>query len=293
MVADLSGKQAVFNLEDHGQLQREWDRVVEAGGDGTLQWRNSAAWLNDMSFQLRYPDGPWPPLPPGVQRLISVPYPTELQTGDHIGVYHRTNTDIPPVRARVASVDRIRGALVVQSLDGGTFPERTQDYRWRIDGDVKDRFSFVVSAVFNRQLLERATERYVMEAWLTGIILEELPCHVSCRVHWLDEQDFALFASTYKRWQNGGAPLGDASYELLYHLAVGSRPGGVVGINSMHVATEAEKERAVGKDGTQWDMDYIEQYGLFYVPPSVETRRAMRRAQRAGRANAGKQGKPS
>jgi hypothetical protein len=40
-------------------------------------------------------------------------------------------------------------------------------------------------------------------------------------------------------------------------------------------------------------MDYIEQYGLFYVPPSVETRRAMRRAQRAGRANAGKQGKPS
>jgi hypothetical protein len=58
----------------------------------------------------------------------------------------------------------------------------------------------------------------------------------------------------------------------------------------MHVATPEEREQAVGKDGTQWDMAYIEKMGLFYVPPHVEARRAIRRAQRAKRAKRANKG---
>ncbi|CAQ84194.1 MULTISPECIES: hypothetical protein [Photorhabdus] len=135
-------------------------------------------------------------------------------------------------KTHVVKFDRInRQILLRKNTDlENNFPSEnnTSHYRWHFSGEKyaqTDHFSFVVSAVLNRELIERGTvDLYKLESWVKTEILSELPAHISLVIHWLSSEEFEKFASTYKVWQNNGAPLGDHAYKILETLTLGKKP---------------------------------------------------------------------
>lgn len=125
----------------------------------------------------------------------------------------------------------------------------------------------MVSVVINRQLIENdKVDPYKLEAWVKTEILAEFPAHLSMIFHWLSPEHFKNFASTYKRWQNNGAPLGDEAYNILETLTLGRLPSEATGTGNMRIATEQQRKEVIGDSGTEWNEKVIEDNQLLYVP---------------------------
>ncbi|MNH13110.1 hypothetical protein D3C79_726720 [compost metagenome] len=170
----------------------------------------------------------------------------------------------------VVSVDPIANTLVVHCDDAFPLAARANQYYWYFASSgyaTQDRFSFMVSVVFNQAtLLELTKDPYAAEAWVRETIMAEVPSHIGVLLHWKPRWEFNQFAQTYSKWQSGGAVLGDPSFALLKMLALGHSPDGLEGIGSMYVATLAQHAKVVGVDGSDWNSDVIEEEQLFYVP---------------------------
>uniref|UniRef100_UPI001CEDF467 hypothetical protein n=1 Tax=Photorhabdus antumapuensis TaxID=2862867 RepID=UPI001CEDF467 len=74
------------------------------------------------------------------------------------------------------------------------------------------------------------------------------------------------FASTYQRWQNNGAPLGDEAYHILKTLTLGRLPSAATGIGNMRIATAQQRIEVIGESGTEWNTEVIISNQLVYVP---------------------------
>ncbi|AZC38223.1 hypothetical protein [Pseudomonas chlororaphis] len=272
---DSTGAVLTCSMQDNEQLARNLDKVIEAMKAGTLRWKNSNVWLHDMWYPLSYGDAK--NLKEGEKRIVEThdaPYPVMLQKSDQIAIrYHISpNASLLEddkqsiIHAQVVPRDWINGSFVIKAKDGSTLPEEVANYRWYIDDQGKtlsDRFSFMVSLVFPRSLLAGLTDACATEAWIKQCILDEIPCHISALVHWLDDSAFAQFGVTYQGWQNDGAPLGDRSYQLLKQLTLGRTPGVLDGIRHMRIAKSAQQQAATEPG---WNPDYISENELFYVP---------------------------
>ncbi|OCQ54028.1 hypothetical protein Ppb6_00753 [Photorhabdus australis subsp. thailandensis] len=135
-------------------------------------------------------------------------------------------------KTHVAKLDRINRQILLRKNPDleNNFPleKNTSNYHWHFSGEKyaqTDHFSFVVSVVLNRELIGSGTvDLYKLESWVKTEILSELPAHISLVIHWLSSEEFKEFASTYKAWQNNGAPLGDHAYEILETLTLGKKP---------------------------------------------------------------------
>ncbi|PMY29146.1 hypothetical protein C1Y35_31995 [Pseudomonas sp. GW456-L14] len=265
-----------FLVQDNEQLLRDLDRLSGAMAAGTLRWKNSNTWLQDMWYPLHY-DADTKLLNEGEKRIVATqdaPYPVMLQQDDQIAI-RRQNSPKPPllesddnatVYAQVVSRDWINGSFVIKAKDGSTLPEKGDNHRWYIDNQdktISDRFSFMVSLVFPRSLLAGLTDASTTEAWIKQCILDEIPCHISALVHWLDDSAFAQFGVAYQGWQNNGSPLGDRSYQLLKQLTLGRTPSVLDGLGHMRIATAAQQQAATVPG---WNPDYISENELFYVP---------------------------
>lgn len=181
------------------------------------------------------------------------------------------------LKASVKEFDRIEGKILIER-DKNTEPfpkkENAWRYRWYFSGAEyahTDRFSFVVSVVINRQLIENnKVDSHKLESWVKTEILAEFPAHVSMIIHWLPSDQFRNFASTYKRWQNNGAALGDEAYHILEMLTLGRLPSALTGTGNMRIATKEQRAEVIGETEKEWNYKFIESNQLLYVPKIQE-----------------------
>ncbi|TDB54376.1 hypothetical protein [Photorhabdus luminescens] len=136
------------------------------------------------------------------------------------------------IKTHVKKFDPIKRQILLEkeSISKNNFPKEEIEsfYYWYFSGErytQADHFSFVVSVVLNRKLIESdKVDPYKIESWVKAEILAELPAHISLVIHWLSPEHFNDFANKYKFWQNSAAPLGDTAYEILKTLTLGKPP---------------------------------------------------------------------
>lgn len=295
LVTATDGDSFTVSTKNSQQLHNTLPRLKAAWAGHNLRWQNSNVWLQDMDYRLNYGQ-PEKPLPDNQRLLASnaqTPYPAMVSVGDGIVIrpadlqfsqpgmkaFRASTADADwRLEATVIEVDPIAGTLLIEKAAGSTeafpSPEISYRYQWafsKANYATTDRFSFVVSAVLNRRLIDNP--RIVPEQlvpWILGTIMAEFPAHVSLINHWLDDATFNNFGATYARWQNSGMPLGDDAFALMQMLTLGHLPVTRLDIGLMRVATEEQRTEVVG-DGSQWNEDVILQEELFYVPKDVST----------------------
>nr|WP_241389554.1 hypothetical protein [Serratia proteamaculans]ULG13695.1 Afp12 [Serratia proteamaculans]ULG15146.1 Afp12 [Serratia proteamaculans]ULG16382.1 Afp12 [Serratia proteamaculans]ULG19455.1 Afp12 [Serratia proteamaculans] len=296
LVIKAEGDSFTVSTENSQQLHNTLSRLETAWASHNLRWQNSNVWLQDMDYRLNYAEAKLQPANPQ-QRLLASnaqsPYPAMVSVGDGIVVRPAGLQFYMPganatraatldadwqLAATVKAVDPIAGTLLIEKAAGSTedFPsaETSFRYQWafsQANYATTDRFSFVVSAVLNRRLIENPNivpEQLV--AWVQETIMAEFPAHVSLINHWLDDATFNNFGVTYSRWQNSGMPLGDDAFALMQILTLGHIPVTQLDIGLMRIATEEQRAEVIG-DGSQWHEDVILREELFYVPKDVQT----------------------
>lgn len=295
LVTATDGDSFTVSTKNSQQLHNTLPRLKAAWEGHNLRWQNSNVWLQDMDYRLNYGQ-PEKPLPDNHRLLASnaqTPYPAMISVGDGIVIrpadlqfsqpgmkaFRASTADADwQLEATVIEVDPIAGTLLIEKAAGSTeaFPSSEISYRYqwsfsKANYATTDRFSFVVSAVLNRRLINNP--RIVPEQlvpWIQGTIMAEFPAHVSLINHWLDDATFNNFGATYARWQNSGMPLGDDAFALMHMLTLGNLPVTRLDVGLMRVATEDQRTKVVG-DGSQWHEDVILQEELFYVPKDVPT----------------------
>ncbi|HEM7566967.1 TPA: hypothetical protein U2J78_004825 [Serratia marcescens] len=296
LVIKADGDSFTVSTENSQQLHNTLSRLEAAWAAHNLLWKNSNVWLQDMDYRLNYAEAKLQPANPQ-QRLLASnaqsPYPVMVSVGDNIVIrpaglqfaqpgtkaYRAAKADTGwQLAATVKAVDPIAGTLLIEKTADSKedFPSAENSFRYmwafsHANYATTDRFSFVVSAVLNRRLIESPNivpDQLV--AWVQETIMAEFPAHVSLINHWLDEATFNNFGMTYARWQNSGMPLGDDAFALMQMLTLGHLPVTQLDIGLMRIATEAQRTEVIG-DGSQWHEDVILREELLYVPQDVPT----------------------
>ncbi|WP_387691200.1 hypothetical protein [Photorhabdus sp. RM71S] len=285
MITDVTEDTFSLNISNSSELERNLSRVQQAFEQDKLRWLNSPVWLEDMDYQLVYTDQTYQSDIEDERWITSStqsPFPAMIEEEDEITLKYVITPSKPTqeanyeLKATIVKFDRIQGKILIKrSKDSsGNFPPEAEAwrYRWYFSSEkyaLADRFSFVVSVVINRQLIENeGVDPYKLESWVKTEILAEFPAHLSMIIHWLSLEHFNNFASTYKRWQNNGAPLGDEAYNILETLTLGRVPSAVTGIGSMRIATAQQRIKVIGESGTEWNTEVIISNQLLYVPYS-------------------------
>ncbi|MCC8459177.1 hypothetical protein [Photorhabdus aegyptia] len=293
MITEVTGNIFSLSTRNSHDLEYNLNRVQQAFSQGNLLWRNSPVWLEDMDYQLVYASEAYQSGTDNERWITSStqsPFPAMIKIGDEItlkyvitpsGPSKKTllNTDSSSdyeLKAHVVKFDHIKGLILIKrnSNSQDDFPPEAKAwrYRWHFSNQQYaqiDRFSFVVSVVVNRQLIENnKIDPYKLEPWIKAEILAEFPIHLAMIIHWLSPEHFKDFASTYKRWQNNGAPLGDEAYKILETLTLGRLLSAANGIGSMRIATEQQRIEVIGESGAEWNTEVIASNQLSYVPYS-------------------------
>ncbi|WP_152601402.1 hypothetical protein [Erwinia oleae] len=255
-----------------------------------FQQAGNPIWLQDMDYQLNYDDAQENIA--DNQRLLNSgdqsPFPTMAVKGDKIHLRRRqpleyggadtqsqprTGSDEVLLTATIIDIHPMQGTLLIEregdSKQSFPIPEDAWRYIWNFSESAYatlDRFSFVISIVHNRKIIEnQGIDRDKLNEWLQQTILNEFPAHVSLISHWLNDSAFQNFALIYARWRKNGAVLDTDGYSILQALTLGHLPVDTLGVGNMRVASEAEHNEAVGEDGSEWHPDIIADKALFYV----------------------------
>ncbi len=294
LVIATDGDSFTVSTENSQQLINNLEYLKKAFLGGNLRWQNSDVWLQDMDYRLHYAEAALQPSDKR-QRLLASnaqsPYPAMVSVEDGIVIrpaglqfaqpgakaYRASAVDVDwQLEATVKAIDPIAGTLLIEKAANSEtdFPSEETSYRYQwafshANYATTDRFSFVVSAVLNRRLIESPNivpDKLV--AWVQETIMAEFPAHISLINHWLDDATFNNFGAIYARWQNNGMPLGDDAFALMQMLTLGNLPITQLDLGLMRIATEAQRDEVIG-DGSQWNEDVILREELFYVPQDV------------------------
>jgi len=286
VVVAVSEDNARITLEMNAQLRGSLQELEDA--QSVLRWRNSNMWLQEINFPLTYVtvSSEQSILIPGAgQQLITVPnFPVELVADARISIYRHLSAAAfagdpdhlaDGIEAKVIKVDRLRRQALIEAGSISALPSGGTEgaYRWRFlrqsESRIADRYSFTVSAVFRDDLLSTVLEPYTTEAWVRQIVQQELPCHVMGEIRWMDAHYFSEFSANYAQWMAAEARMGIHAFNLIEMLALGLLPSGLMGINAMRIATDAQRAEVVGQNGLYWNTVPIEENNLFYVPSDL------------------------
>ncbi|MDE9518064.1 hypothetical protein KKJ17_10010 [Xenorhabdus bovienii] len=289
MITQVTGDTFCLNTQNSADLKFNLKRIQKAFEQKKLYWQNSPVWMEDIGYQLIYDSKNSQSVSKDERWLafeLKKPFPVMISEGDEITLeYKRTSSGAKgyfnavleenkgKLKAHIVEVDRINEKILIELQGNYPAKEEAYHYYWYLS-TLKDHFSFVVSAVFNKETLNKQlikNQNYTIDisklrAWINTEILSEIPAHISVVTHWLSRSNFVELARNYKRWKNNGTPLGDESYHILETLTLGQFPSALTGIGNMRIATQEQKIMVVGKSGTEWNFNEIEFNQLLYVP---------------------------
>lgn len=248
------------------QLKNAIPNITEA--PDKLQWCNSAAWLEDMTYCLT-PVFEQGNLSNKIKRLSISPYPILMNKNDVI----QTNIsgDKKLLKLKVTNSDPINNYVEMEIQGDEPWPtdDNLKKCKWYFGDDTyvdKDRFSFVISLVFKQGLIKHSNDPYALEAWIKNIISQEVPAHITVAIHWMSDDDYQQLSANYSEWQEAKKEIGLYSFGLLNKLSLGHIPSPLEGINTLFIATDAQRVEAIGSNANDWHEDIIKQEQLFYVP---------------------------
>ncbi|KGM29021.1 hypothetical protein KS18_04400 [Photorhabdus luminescens] len=291
MITEIKDDTFTLNTSNSNSLKNNLGRVQQAFNDGNLVWQNSPVWLEDIDYQLVY-DNNYQPSDTETERRITIKkgnlFPAMIKENDEITLKYtdaspkldsktpyQANTPDYELKVKVDKFDYIKNFILVKKEEDSphNFPSDAEasNYHWYFsDGSIlSDRFSFIVSVVFDRKLIDKnmdTIDPHKLDSWIKAEILAEFPVHLSLIIHWLPSENFKNFAHSYKRWQNNGAPLGDEAYKILKTLTLGHLPSALTGIGNMQIATKQQRKEVIGESGQEWNSGVIEDNQLLYVP---------------------------
>ncbi|WP_434524665.1 hypothetical protein [Photorhabdus asymbiotica] len=293
IITEITEESFYLDTRNSIVLEHRLNEVQQAFKDNNLFWCDSPVWLEDMDYQLVYDDKSHESSEKDERWIVSnahSPFPAMINKEDKITLKYvitphvssrNTNTstgsDSPSnyeLTATIVDFDRIDGRIKLKKMadQQHDFPSEAEAwrYRWYFSGKeyaYTDRFSFVVSVVINRQLIgnNNNVDPHKLESWIKTEILAEFPAHISMIIHWLSPERFRNFASTYKRWQNNGAPLGDEAYHILEMLTLGRLPSALTGTGNLRIATEEQKNEIIKEPNEELRAKMIESNQLLYV----------------------------
>ena len=263
---------------------------------GDVKWKNSNIWL----FGMKYPVG-YSGISANELVLKIDQCPVFMKIGDPV-IFERNLYASSSVRsgqlqqdnekdgdsnllqatvatgATISAIDQINREITVDNLTGGMIPPTEDDYVWYIDYNsvtMEDRFSFIVSVVFNfTSELETTAEQKIKADWFEQVVREELPPNTIPLIHWLEDSVFNEFAALYADWNNNNQPLGDKSYGLMKLLSIGMEPNDYQGIAYMHLFNETTDAGSLPPDWwltPDWEdeatKDHILSNEIFFVYP--------------------------
>ncbi|WP_036768141.1 hypothetical protein [Photorhabdus australis] len=291
IITEITEESFYLDTRNSAVLEHRLKEVKEACKANNLFWCDSPVWLEDMDYQLVYDDKLHQSSKEDERWIVSnahSPFPAMINKGDEITLKYvitpyvsptETSTDsnsssVYKLKANIVDFDRIEGRIKLKKIEDkeNDFPPEAEAwrYRWYFSSEKyahTDRFSFVVSIVINRQLIENSNvDPHKLESWVKTEILAEFPAHVSMIIHWLSPERFGNFASTYKRWQNNGSPLGDEAYHILEMLTLGRLPPESTGTGNMRIATEEQKNEVIKASDDELRDKIIKSNQLLYVP---------------------------
>ncbi|KOY63747.1 hypothetical protein AM629_01230 [Photorhabdus heterorhabditis] len=232
MITEVTGNIFTLNINNSNVLRENLENVQLAFKENKLSWENSSEWMEDIDYQLVYADH-LPSSEAENEYWITISnkshFPAMIGKDDEVTLNDNKNHEI---KAYVKKFNPIKRQILLKKKSDSinNFPRKeiASLYHWHFSGEryvQADHFSFVVSVVLNRELIgSDKVDLYEIESWVKAEILAELPAHISLVIHWLSPEHFNDFANTYKRWQNNGASLGDAAYEILKTLTLGKPP---------------------------------------------------------------------
>ena len=260
LTTEIKDKTFTVDATNNERLENYFSDLANTPAND-VQWKNSNIWLFDMRYLVKYSSV-------SVNELVLKidQCPVFMKVGDPV-IFERDlhtafsvkstellidnikNTEGDLLQGSlitggtVTSIDKINREITVMNLTGGKVPPTPDEYIWYIDyGQVtmEDRFSFIVSVVFNfTSELESTAEQNIKAAWFEQVVREEFPPNTIPLIHWLEESVFDSFAALYADWHNNNQPLGDKSYGLMTLLSIGMEPNLYQGVSYMHVFNEA------------------------------------------------------
>ncbi|NHB91765.1 hypothetical protein [Photorhabdus cinerea] len=291
IITEITEKSFYLDTRNSAVLEHRLKEVQQAFKANNLFWCNSPVWLEDMDYQLVYDDKLHQSSEEDERWIVSnahSPFPAMINKGDEITLKYVITPYVSPtetstnsnsssvynLKAQIVDFDRIEGRIKLKKTEDkkNDFPPEAEAwrYRWYFSSEKyahADRFSFVVSIVINRQLIENSNvDPHKLESWVKTEILAEFPAHVSMIIHWLSPERFGDFASTYKRWQNNGSPLGDEAYHILEMLTLGRLPPESTGTGNLRIATEEQKNEVIKASDDELRDKIIKSNQLLYVP---------------------------
>ncbi len=280
------GAQTVFRLmirkvsEDKEEITlyiNDSMQLKNVVGDGakidpaTVHLYSSMIWLKDKSHPISFcKEGS--SQDKNIYFIKSDIYPVPLNIKDEIVISSKSNIDkgVAVVESISNNISNEKNFFEIKLKDNFKIVEN-EDVWYFKKNEIKDRFTFTVSVVFNRKWLADVLDPYATMEWVKEIVAEEIPCHISAKIHWLDEGQFSRFGRTYGEWQKNDTPLGDLSYQLMSDLSLGELPTPIKGIGMMMIGWEEnpQRQKFTNDDGTAkpaWEDKAVQQTGLFYVP---------------------------
>ncbi len=258
----------VFKLSDSIELHNIIDSVGEIKKED-VHLHKSIVWLKDKSHEIRFislEKKEW---------IISDTCPLPLKPGDKIDIFSKDKMEYRSTE-EVELIDLAINSFKLKS--GASKVRADRDIYYFNKNEIKDRFTFTLSVVFNKKWLEGVKDPDTTMEWVKKIVSEEVPSHLSAQIHWLEYGQFLQFGEAYGKWQNGGAPAwGESSYQLLSYLSLGELPAPVKGIGMMMIASKNDGKRKeyIGpneESTSNWDDEKVKETGLFYVPKGSETK---------------------
>ncbi|MEQ2017743.1 hypothetical protein ABLB90_14545 [Photorhabdus bodei] len=291
MITEIKDDTFTLKTSNSNSLKNNLDRVQKAFHDDNLVWQNSPVWLEDIDYQLVY-DNSRQLSDTETERWITIKkrslFPAMIKENDEITLKYtdvslkldsktpyQANTLDYELKVKVDKFDYIKNIILVKKEEDSphNFPSDAEasNYHWYFsDGSIlSDRFSFIVSVVFDRKLIDDnmdTIDPHKLDSWIKAEILAEFPIHLSLIIHWLPSENFKKFARSYKRWQNNRALLGDETYKILKTLTLGHLPSALTGIGNMQIATKQQRKEVIGESGQEWNSGVIEDNQLLYVP---------------------------
>lgn len=269
LVEKVDGKVVYLDVDRNQNLKNSVQNLINAGPENIV-CNTCELMFCSMDYALTYAK-----LPKGGVADLFIPTDTSTIQSSATLKFEQVATAVQKqnkiaFQATVETIDRATGVIQATIEEGGAWPTDQANYCWYVDTAPTDRFSFHVGIVLSRSWLAHSTQPDEVMAWVEQIVRDEVPCHITPHIHWLDDNTFKSgFGPAYGRWQDADMRLGDDAYALLAYLSLGKLPRSTGGIGVLHISTNDERARLVNPVTHQWkELKDVQAANVVYTPKS-------------------------
>jgi len=188
-------------------------------------------------------------------------FPALAEIDDEIILFAKSGE---PVTYKIACIDRFQHTLTLSGITADDIKDN--QYCYLKQTGSTERFSFMVSIVLNKQVLndwDKDKWREV-EGWIKEILYFHMSSHCHVLIHWLEKNTFNSLTGNLKRWIKYGYRIGITSYKILETLTLGRMPPSQGGIGNVLIVKQDQVEEMKEMKDKQ---NYIDQLGIFQVNP--------------------------